>query len=167
MFGLIGLATEGGTWYLEKRHGQNAADAAAVAGVVALANGQSATTSATKAATLTGDTNGLTITTGTFSNGTFTANATPATAVKVVVSTTQQPMFSGLFLSGPVTITESAVAALAATGPVCMLAGKGGLSFGGSSSVAATGCTIASNKTGSQSISGAWSCPSSWCKFVM
>ena len=71
------------------------------------------------------------------------------------MSTTQQPMFSGLFLSGPVTITETAVAALAATGPVCMLAGKGGLSFGGSSSVAATGCTIASNKTGSQSITGA------------
>jgi Putative Flp pilus-assembly TadE/G-like len=155
VFGLIGLGTEGGTWYLEKRHGQNAADAAAYAGVVALANGQSATTSATQAAALTGDTNGLTITTGIFSNGSFTANATPATAVKAVVTTRPARMFSALFSSGNVTISESAVAALAATGPVCMLAHAGGLSFGGSSSIAATGCTMASNKTGSQSISGA------------
>ena len=39
LLGLVGLATEGGTWYLEKRHGQNAADAAANAGALALALG--------------------------------------------------------------------------------------------------------------------------------
>jgi Flp pilus assembly protein TadG len=155
LFGLVGLATEGGTWYLEKRHGQNAADAAAMAGVVALANGQNATTSGTKVAALTGDTNGLAITTGIFSSGTFTAGATPATAVKAVITSSRTPLFSGLFLNSAVTISESAVATLAATGPVCMLAGKGGLSFGGSTSVTAAGCTFASNQTGSQSISGA------------
>jgi Flp pilus assembly protein TadG len=156
-FGLVGLATEGGAWYLEKRHGQNAADAAAIAGVVALANNQgtaAATTSANDAAALTGDTNGLSIATGTFSNGSFTASATQATAVKAVVTATPTPLFSALFLKS-VTIGETAVAALAATGPVCMLAGAGGLSFGGSTSVTAQGCTIASNKTGSQSIVGA------------
>jgi Flp pilus assembly protein TadG len=155
LLGLAGFATEGGTWYLEKRHGQNAADAAAIAGVLALASGQNATTSANKAAALTGDTNGLTITTGIFNGSSFVANATPASAVKAIVSTSRPPLFSGLFLKSNVTISESAVAALAATGPVCMLAEAGGLSFGGSTSVSATGCTMASNKTGSQSISGA------------
>jgi len=153
--GMVGLATEAGGWYLEKRHGQNAADAAAIAGVLALASGQSATTSGSKAATLTGDNNGLTITTGIFSNGSFTANATPASAVKAVVTTSRARSFSGLFGTGNVSISESAVATLAATGPVCMLAHGGGLSFGGSSSISAANCTLASNKTGSQSISGA------------
>ena len=155
LLGLVGLATEGGTWYLEKRHGQNAADAAAIAGVLALASGQDATTSANKAAALTGDTNGLTVTTGIFNGSSFVANATPATAVKTVVSTSRAPLFAGLFLNSNVTISEGAVAALAATGPVCMLAEAGGLSFGGSTSISASGCTLASNATGSQSISGA------------
>jgi len=42
LLGLVGLATEGGTWYLQKRHGQNTADVAAVAGVVQLAAGVAA-----------------------------------------------------------------------------------------------------------------------------
>jgi len=155
LFGVVGLATEGGTWYLEKRRGQNAADAAAMSGALALANGQDAATSGRKAAALIGDDNGLTIATGNFSNGTFTANATPANAVRAVVSATQKPLFSALFLDSEVMIRESTVAIVAATGPVCMLAGAGGLSFGGSTSVKATGCTLASNKTGSQSIVGA------------
>ena len=102
LLGLVGLATEGGTWYLEKHHGQNAADAAAIAGVLALASGQDATTSANKAAALTGDTNGLTVTTGIFNGPTFVANATPATAVKAVVSTSSAPLFAGLFLNSNV-----------------------------------------------------------------
>jgi Flp pilus assembly protein TadG len=35
--GLAGLGAEVGTWYVMKRHGQNAADAAAVAGALTLA----------------------------------------------------------------------------------------------------------------------------------
>ena len=160
VLGLAGLATEGGTWYLEKRHGQNAADAAAIAGVLALSARQDVTTSATKAAALTGDTNGLAVTTGFFNATTkaFTSPASPvssANAVKAVVSTSSAPLFSALFLSGNVTISESAVAALAATGPVCMLAGAGGMSFGGSTSISTSGCTLASNRSGSSSISGA------------
>jgi Flp pilus assembly protein TadG len=155
LFGMVGLATEGGTWYLEKRHGQNAADAAAFSGVLALAGGENATTSGNKAAALEGYSTGVTITTGIVSGGSFTANATPASAVKAVVTKSSPRLFSGLFGSGNVTITESAVASLAATGPVCMLAHGGGLSLGGSAFVSASSCTLASNKTGSQSISGA------------
>jgi len=159
LLGLVGLATEGGTWYLEKRHGQNAADAAVSSGVLALANGQDVTTSATKAAALTGYASGVAITTGIFtiSTGSFEANATAAAnAVKVVVTTTRAPLFSALFRgSSLLTISESAVAMMAATGPVCMLAGAGGMSFGGSTTIHATGCTLASNKTGPNSITGA------------
>lgn len=160
LLGLAGLATEGGTWYLEKRQGQNAADAAAIAGVLALSAGQDVTKSASKAAALTGDANGLTVSTGSFNsaNNTFTSPAVPASsanAVKAVVSTSRAPMFAGLFMSSNVTISEGAVAALAATGPVCMLAGAGGLSFGGSTSISTGGCTLASNKSGSSSITGA------------
>lgn len=159
LLGLVGLATEGGSWYVEKRHGQNAADAAVSAGVLALANGQTVTTSAAKAAALTGYASGVVITTGIFtiSTGSFQANATSAAnAVKAVVTTARAPLFSALFRgSSTLTISESAVAMMAATGPVCMLAGAGGMSFGGSTSVHATGCTLASNKTGPNSITGA------------
>jgi Flp pilus assembly protein TadG len=159
LLGLVGLATEGGTWYLEKRHGQNAADAAVSSGVLALANGQNVTTSANKAAALTGYASGVVITTGTFTIGTGSFQATPASAanaVKAVVTTNRSPLFSALFRgSSPVTISESAVAMMAATAPVCMLAGAGGMSFGGSTSVHASGCTLASNKTGPNSITGA------------
>src|SRR5689334_22665077 len=80
LFGLVGLATEGGTWYLEKRHGQNGADTAASAGVLALVNGQNATTSAAKAAALTGYAGGVAVTTGIYTagTGTFLPNATSA-----------------------------------------------------------------------------------------
>jgi Flp pilus assembly protein TadG len=159
LLGLVGLATEGGGWYLEKRHGQNGADAAASAGVLALANGQDATTSGARAAALTGYASGVAITTGIYTIGTasFQPNATSAAnAVKAVVTTARAPLFSGLFRgSSAVTIRETAIAMMAATGPVCMLAGAGGLSFGGSTSVHAAGCTLASNKTGPNSITGA------------
>src|SRR5579859_8011289 len=73
LFGFIGLATEGGTWYLEKRHGQNAADAAAMAGALALSNGQNVAASVVNS--ITGYNSGVTITTGTFAAGSYTAGA--------------------------------------------------------------------------------------------
>ena len=155
LLGFAGLATEGGSWYLEKRHGQNAADAAAIAGALAFNSGQSVTTSGNKAAELIGYTSGVTITTGVFNSGAYTANATPANAVRAVVTKAQPRLFSQLFGSGSVTITESAVAMMAATGPVCMLSHQGGVSIGGSATVGAAGCAIASNAAGSQSIQGA------------
>jgi Flp pilus assembly protein TadG len=154
LFGLVGLATEGGTWYLEKRHGQNAADAAAMAGALALSNGQNVAANVVNS--ITGYNSGVTITTGTFAAGSYTATgAASANAVQAVVTTSSSPLFSRLFVSGPITIRESAVAMLAATGPVCMLAGAGGLSFGGASGITATGCSLVSNKTGSSGITGA------------
>src|ERR1041385_6415112 len=64
-FGLAGLATEGGYWYLAHRNAQNAADAAAMAGAITWANtsNDTATEAAvTSAANLNGFTTGGQIT---------------------------------------------------------------------------------------------------------
>jgi Flp pilus assembly protein TadG len=157
LFGLVGLATEGGTWYVEKRHGQNAADGAAIAGALALSKTQDAPTSGKEAAKLAGYPSGVTVTTGIISGTSFTASAaSTANAVKAVVTTNRPRLFSKLFGDGNVTISESAVAMLADTGPVCMLAGAGGFSIQDNGErVNASGCIIASNATGGTAIQGA------------
>ena len=160
MIGFVGMAAEGGTWYLEKRHGQNAADAAAIAGALALAAGQDPGVSGNAAATGSGESN-VVITTGTFSAGTFTANDTPADAVNAVVTTTRAPLFAAAFIgSQPITISESAVAMVAASGPACVLAvspaaGTGVVTFDATASVQATGCSVAANGLTSGAITGA------------
>src|SRR5262249_27240479 len=42
LMGLVGLGAEAGNWYVMKRHGQNGADAAAVAGALTLATASGA-----------------------------------------------------------------------------------------------------------------------------
>ncbi len=88
LFGLAGLAVEGGARYMEKRHGQNAADAAAMAGAIALAFGQSASISGGKATARQGySSSAVTITTATSTGiGHLTAGATPANATRAMVA---------------------------------------------------------------------------------
>lgn len=168
LIGFVGLAAEGGTWYLEKRHGQNAADAAVTAAALALADGQNPAVSAIAAATGTGagyTSGNVTITAGSFNAGsrTFTANAAPANAVQAVVTATRVPLFAALFIGRErLTISSSAVAMLAATGPACILggssaagAGAGSVTFDVTASVQATGCAVASNGSRAGAITGA------------
>ena len=128
VLGLVGLGAEAGTWYLEKRHGQNAADAAAIAGALALAAGQDPGVSGIAAAAANGESNVL-ITLGVFSApATFTRDATPANAVQAVVTTSATPLFSAVFLGQQqvrqgITISETAVAMVTDT-PACILAGS-------------------------------------------
>lgn len=160
LLGLVGLGTEGGTWYLEKRHGQNVADAAATAGVLAIAANQDPTAAATDVATLNNYTTGtiggttttVTVTPGTWSSGAFAAGGSP-NAVRATVTRSPPRLFSALFLAANPTIQETAVAALGPNSNVCALALGGGLSFGGNSSINATNCSLASDATGSSSIS--------------
>ena len=154
VIGLAGLATEGGTWYLEKRHGQNTADAAAIAGVMALAaggNSSAAQTSGTRVATLNGYTTGVTINNPPAS-GTYAGNAN---AVEAIVSASPTRLFSALFSSTAMTISERAVALLDNNGGnACALSLSGGLSFNGNTTISAPGCVIASNnKDATSSIS--------------
>jgi len=156
IIGLVGLATEGGTWYLEKRHGQNTADAAATAGALGLAQGESnaaAVADATAVATLNsyvaGTSNG-TVTTVTNTAVTFQGRP----GIQSTVTRSVPRLFSALFLGANVSISETATAIISTTGGnACTLALSGGLSIAGSAAINAGGCTLASNETGPNSIS--------------
>src|SRR5258708_37469338 len=84
--GMAGFGMEVSTWYLERRHGQNAADAAAIAGVLQLLQSSTtdyagAQTAGITLATANGYTSGsgdttVTIAPGTYSGGGVTAGAT-------------------------------------------------------------------------------------------
>jgi hypothetical protein len=166
VIGFVGLGTEGGTWYLTRRNAQNAADVAAYAGAVRLSFAQSdlgltlanAKPQAIAAATDTATQNGFT--TGTSS--TIVTPITPpvapsgfagnVTAVEVTVQRTRPRLLSGLFLASDPVIIARGVASLLSQGPACMLAQSGGLSIGGSATVNAGSCTLASNNTASNGI---------------
>jgi Flp pilus assembly protein TadG len=166
VLGIVGLGTEGGTWYLTRRNAQNAADAAAYAGAVRLSFTQAdlgislanAQTQARAAAVDTATQNNFT--TGT--SGTTVTAVTPpvapsafagnVTAVQVTVQRTRPRLLSGLFLASDPVIIARGVASLLSEGPACLLAQSGGLSIGGNASVNAGWCTLASNDTASDGI---------------
>jgi Flp pilus assembly protein TadG len=169
LLGLAGLATEGGTWYLEKRQGQNAADAAAIAGVLALANrdtSANAVIAGTRLATInnytSGSSNGIATTvnivTGNYTASTFTPSTTSPNAVEAVVTRSPPRLFSALFLSTNPSISETAIAVLDTTqGQACALSLVMPLTFGGNTTISAPGCALASNNsspTGSISCTG-------------
>ena len=158
--GLVGLATEGGTWYLEKRHGQNAADAAAISGALALASQQSgsaavntataiATSNGYTAGTVNGTTTTVTINYGTYSGGSFTPNTGP-NAVRAIVTRSSPRLFSSLFLQNNPNIGEAAVATVNLLGNPCILS-FGQLIIGGDFS-STKGCTIGTNDTNSDAV---------------
>jgi Flp pilus assembly protein TadG len=164
LFGLIGLATEGGSWYMEKRNGQNAADAAAIAGALALVSGSTgsaAVTGATSLATSNGYSSGtvngtatsVVISYGTYSTGSFTANTGSPNAIKAVITRSPPRMFSKLFLGANPSISESAVAMVDPNNNACVLAKTAGLSMAGSTQINLSNCSMASNETGPNSIS--------------
>src|SRR5579864_5872726 len=140
LVGLIGMGTEVGGWYLEKRHGQNAADAAAWAGAAMLAYGQSfsaAKTAATNEATKNGFTKGgnITVTVNPYQNNN--------SAVEVIVSQTQPTLLAGAFIPTVTVNNRAAVGPGASGGNNCVLAlGSGGLQMGGNSTDTAPACGL-------------------------
>ncbi|MGY4602856.1 Flp pilus assembly protein TadG [Bradyrhizobium sp. USDA 4474] len=171
--GIAGFGMEVSSWYLERRHGQNAADAAAIAGVlgglnyatttIAGATGFSnAQTAGTSVATDNGYTSGsnttVTIQPGNWSGGSFSADSsgscTPScNAVQAQMVRAEPRSFSSFIVgSGSQNVREVATAALLVTGPACALALGGGLAFSGNGSVTGTNCSLASNRTGGDSI---------------
>ena len=147
IMGFVGLATEGGLWYLGRRTAQNAADAAAVAGALAAAYNANAETAALNSAASNGFTN-----TG---NTTVTANLTPATSsesakVQVFVSQQMTPYISAAFMTTPVTVGATATAQLKSIGASCVLSTTGDLTISGTS--ISSGCAFASNSTSSTAI---------------
>jgi len=166
--GMAGFGMEVSTWYLERRHGQNTADAAAIAGVLQLIQSSSdytgAQTAGSNVATDNGYTSGsnnvtLTIEPGTYdySGGSFSAasgSCSPScNAVRATIVRAEPRSFSALILgSGSTNVREVAIAAVTTPSSACSLALGGGLAFSGSAAVNTTNCTLASNLTGPQSI---------------
>jgi hypothetical protein len=149
-FGLIGLGTEVGSWYLGKRHAQNAADAAAWAGTLMVAHAATsaqAITGATAQATANGFTTGGGVTVTVHNPPTTGPNAANNSAVEVIIQQTQTPILAGLFASS-MTIQNRAVAVFGGGLSACALAlGPPGITVSGSGSIDAAGCVIASNST--------------------
>lgn len=164
VIGIVGLGTEGGTWYLTRRDAQNAADPAAYAGAVRLSLAQAALsqsfanarTQAINTATDTATRNGFT--TGQ-ANTTVTVNIPPAsgpnagnnTAVEVIVQRSPPRLISALFIGANPVIRARGVAALTNNGPACLLALRVGLTIQGNSS-SGSGCSFSSNATTSTAI---------------
>lgn len=146
IMGFVGLATEGGLWYLGRRNTQNAADAAAVAGALAAAYNANATTAALNSAA----SNGFPNTGNTSVTVNFTAATTTETAkVQVTVSQQMTPYISALFTPTPTTVGAIAAAQIKSTGSACVLSTSGDLTISGTST---SGCAFASNSTSSTAI---------------
>jgi hypothetical protein len=165
--GMAGFGMEVSTWYLVRRHGQNTADAAAIAGVLQLVQKSTdyngAQTAGSDVATANGYKQGLNqaivkIEPGNYSGGAFSADptgtcSTTCNAVKATVIREVPRSFTALILGkGTTNVGEVATAALEVMGPACSLALDGGLTFSGNAAVTAKDCLLASNRKDKQSI---------------
>ena len=156
--GLVGLATEAGGWYMSNRRGQNAVDAAAIAGVMTYSVFSDSDSSKTYAAVDdTSARNGFTAGSGiTVSRyrppRSPSPNAGNNSAVEVVITQAQAVSFSRLFNISAATIGNRAVAAITGAGNACVLALTGDLKLNGNLSIPARNCMLASNNTGATSI---------------
>ncbi|WP_191058665.1 pilus assembly protein TadG-related protein [Geminicoccus harenae] len=157
-FGFAALATEAGSWYLVRRNAQNAADAAAMAGVIAL----QLATPANRAAKISAVGADLAAQNG-FANdtGTMVAVRHPPTsgaqtgnqaAVEVQITQAQPLLLADLFLDEPPVVSVRAVAVLQDRSRVCLLALTGSVTIQNSSSFSADGCAVGSNSTGAAAI---------------
>lgn len=176
LLGMAALATEAGVWLTARRNAQNAADAAAVAGVYSMAlRGTNATGSnsvnnvARDVATRNGFTDGaarstVTVEIGRWSAGTFTT-PTPAgsspNAVRVNITQAQYTGLSRLISRATPVAWGGAVAAVLQGGPACTLTVPppnpnaqvaGRTNIAGSTTVNAPECLMVANATGRRSI---------------
>jgi hypothetical protein len=145
--GMAGIATEVGAWYLTRRQADNAADAAALAGALALAASADPLAAATNLATQNGFSNGGDVTVTISHPPTTGPYAGNSNAVEVSITKKQPLLISALFLSSEVIVQGRAVALM---GSLCGLALTGDLVASG---VIAPNCLLASNATGSTAIS--------------
>lgn len=184
--GFAGLGVETGLWFSQKRHYQTAADAAAISGAFALANGASLGATCSSATTTiwgvgcknainngytaTGS-NTITITQGNWSGSSYTSGGTPVNAVRAVITEPKTTMLADVVGVSSVTIGVSAVAIVTTMpGNPCFLAlqtttasnsGSGpngsAITISGNTTVDMEHCWIASNAPGADSITQAGS----------
>ena len=153
VLGIAGLATEVGGWYAGRQRGQNAADAAAEAGAIAVALGggnSGAIASAQNVAAQNGFASNVTVNNPPASG----PNIGNAGAVEVILVQKEALLLARLFLTSNPVMTTRAVAAVQSGGQACAvaLAGGSGLSMGGHSTTTASNCSLASNASGGNAI---------------
>ena len=159
--GLVGLATEAGSWYMANRRAQNAADAAAVAGAMTYGNTTIAAANLVSASTRsagldTASRNGFavggSIAVAVNRPPSMGPNSGNTSAVEVIIRQTQAISFARLFNINATTISNRAVAVVSDSGTACVLSLEDTLVLGGSITITAPNCVLASNKTGQGSI---------------
>ena len=151
--GMTGLGVETGTWYLEKRKLQAAADSAAVTAAYQTST-STRQTAASSSVSSVGLGNVSVTTNNPPQNGSYTSNAN---AVEVIISQPQNMLFSKLFLGSKPTISVRAVAVQQSTntgnGGILSLATSGtGIEVKSGASLDASDCVVASNSSSSASI---------------
>ena len=154
MIGLAGLGAEAGSWYLIRRHAQNAADSAALAGAYALAANKGTTIATQEGqgfASKNGFSNGATLTTGATQTVTI-AYSGGNTIVTATVQQFQPPLLARIVgLTSNVQIRAVAVAQIQHPDKVCALGlnsgNQGGLVIGGSQTFRGGNCALATNTT--------------------
>jgi hypothetical protein len=125
--GFVGLGTEAASWYNTKRTMQGAADAAASAAALALAANEASSTFTTLARSIAASysfVNGSNGTKVTVNYPPTSGSYTGSAAVEVIISQTQTPLLSGVFISTGPTIGARAVglANTSRTGQGCVVA---------------------------------------------
>ena len=159
LLGMVSLGTEVGSWYVTRRHAQNAADAAAIAGATALVVNDP--TGPVTAGQAFANSNGF-ATSGCSSATTVRPSPLPLRAgeqgTQSVVTQYETPIFTQWFVpAGPVKIQATAVAEIQTKPGYCLLAlnqldMSGNFNFYG-------GCGLASNGTFDATAVGAKSIP--------
>ncbi len=159
ILGFIGLGVEVGSWFLERRTLQTAADTAAISAALEVKAGSAAAV-ITAAALRDAGRNGYNAYTGTLTvanppaSGAFAAEAD---AVEVRVTAPRNLLFSALFAGNGVTIGVRSVAMATADGEACVLAldttASPAIQAIGSAVVNFTGCNIATNSAADDSVS--------------
>ncbi|MFO1036218.1 MAG: pilus assembly protein TadG-related protein [Geminicoccaceae bacterium] len=144
-FGLVGLGTEAGTWYLARRSAQNAADAAALAGAVAIQQSNDIAATAADLATQNGFTTGGSTTVTVRHPPTTGTHIGNQSAVEVEVAQVQPRYLSALFLTTSPTVSARAVGMLQNRSVACLVALSGSVTIQNSSSFNAASCAVASN----------------------
>jgi Flp pilus assembly protein TadG len=152
LIGAMGLGTEAGYWYLTQRKLQHAADVSAHAAAVRKRAGDTTSGMAASATHIARES-------GLSAAGRVMVNSPPASGalagdvngIEVILTETQSPLLSSLFLSGPVSLQGRAVVRLDATAQACVLAlaptAPAAVKVSGSTTVTLNGCDVASNSS--------------------
>lgn len=158
LLGFAALATEAGNWYLVRRNAQNAADAAAMAGVLALQQASPSDRAAkiTAAATELAQKNGFTADAATsiavHHPPTSGPQAGKMASVEVAIRQTQPLLLASLFLDTAPSITTRAVASLQDKSRFCLLGLNGSVTIQNLNTFHAHGCSVGSNGSGPTAI---------------